>query len=117
MLPKHQRLNLKKDFKWVRAGKLINTTYATVYIRLGDNTSPKVGIATSSKVFKKANQRNKARRVLSQALQVLYPKLNSSINIVALPKTSIFDVKSGDVLLDLEGAFLKVGILNEKSSD
>lgn len=102
MLPKHQRLNLKKDFKWVASGKKIDSKYVKLFIRIGDNTNPRIGIATSSSIFKKATERNKARRLISASLEPLYSKLPKSINIIALPKIGIDKVKSGDVLLDLE---------------
>ncbi len=106
MLSKPKRLNLKKDFKWVASGKKIESKFAKLFIRVGDNHppagGPRIGIAVSSSLFKKATERNKARRVISAALEPLYSKLPQSINIVALPKTSVLDVKSGDVLLNLE---------------
>lgn len=119
MLPKSQRLNLKKDFKWVSAGKSLGTTrpssggkYLKLFIRFGENTQPKIGIALSGKNFKKAVDRNRARRLVATAFQALYSSLPSSINIVALPKPGVLSVKSGDVLSDLE-ATLK----NEKIID
>lgn len=102
MLAKSKRLNLKRDFKWVASGKKIETKFAKLFIRIGDNEFPKVGIALSSSLFKRATERNKARRVLSTALESLYSKLPQSINIVALPKPGILKVKSADVFLDLE---------------
>jgi len=102
MLPKLKRLNLKKDFKWVVSGKKIDSKYAKLFIRIGDNLNPRIGIAVASSLFKKATERNRARRLISAALEPLYEKLPKSINIVALPKAIIDKVKSGDVLLDLE---------------
>ena len=72
----------------------------------------KVGIAASAKFFKKSSQRNRARRLVSAALEQIYSKLPGNINIVVLPKQGVLDVKSSDVLLDLEG-FLENK--NEKS--
>jgi ribonuclease P protein component len=102
MLPKTQRLNLKTDFKWVASGKPLDTKFAKLFIRTGDNISPRVGIATSSKTFKEAVDRNRARRLISAAFEIIYKELPSSINIVALPKVGILSVKSGDVLVDLQ---------------
>ena len=102
MLPKSKRLNLKKDFKWVASGKKLETKYLKLFIKFGENTSPRVGIATSSKSFKKATERNRARRLVSAAFESTIYHLPSTINIVALPKSSVLDVKSNDVLLDLE---------------
>ncbi len=107
MLPKSKRLNLKKDFKWVASGKKIDSQYAKLFIRIGDNINPRIGIAVSSGIFRKATERNRARRLISAALEPLYDKLSKSINIVALPKAGIDKVKSGDVLLDLEEVLKK----------
>lgn len=102
MLSKDKRLNLKKDFKWVAAGKKLETKYLKLFIKLGDNEMSRVGIALSGKVFPKANERNRARRLVSASFEALYSRLPPTINIVALPKTGVTKVKSGDVLLDLE---------------
>lgn len=102
MLSKDKRLNLKKDFKWVAAGKRLETKYIKLFIKQGDNLIARVGIATSGKVFSKASDRNKARRLVSAAFEMLYTKLSDNINIVALPKSQVINVKSGEVFLDLE---------------
>lgn len=102
MLPKSQRLNLKKDFKWVAAGRKIETKYLNLFIRDGDNQYPRVGIAAQSSIFKKSSQRNRVRRLISVGFERLYGKLLPSVNIIALPKAGVYDVKSDDLLKDLE---------------
>lgn len=105
MLARSKRLNLKKDFKWVAQGKKIDTQFAKLFIRFGDpsaSPAPRVGIAVSSSLFKKATARNRARRLVSAALETLYPSFPQSINIIALPKYRVLEVKSADVLKDLE---------------
>ena len=114
MLPKSQRLNLKTDFKWVASGKSIDTVFAKLFLKLGENQTPKVGITSSSKVFKKAVDRNRARRLISTAFQSLYLRLPGNINIVALPKQPVISVKSGDVLLELEKVLKETKMLKEK---
>lgn len=103
MLARFKRLNLKKDFKWVSFGKKTDSKYARLLIRFGDNQSPRIGIATVSKIFTKSNERQRAKRVLSSVFESIYLKLPKNINIVALPKASIVGVKSSTVLLDLQG--------------
>lgn len=111
MLPRHQRLNLTKDFKWVAAGKRLETKYLKLFVKFGDNQMPKVGIATSGQFFKKATERNRARRLTSAAFEMLYQNLPLNINILVLPKVGVTGVKSGDVLLDLEEGLKKAQIL------
>ncbi len=122
MLPKPSRLNLKKDFKRVVSGKRLETKYLKVFIKEGDPSTPsvsslpvslgpRIGIAVSSKSFKKAGKRNRARRLTSAAFEALYLRLPKSLNIVVLPKQSIVDVKSNTVLFDLEDKLKEAGIL------
>lgn len=112
MLPKSKRLNLKLDFKWVASGKRVETKYVKLFVKPGDNQTPRIGIAPSTKSFKKATQRNRAKRVVSAVFESLYSSLPSSINIVALPKAGILDVKSQDVLADLEEKLQDAKILH-----
>lgn len=111
MLPKSQRLNLKEDFKWAAAGKKLETKYLKLFVKLGDNEMPGVGIAVSGKYFKKAVERNRARRLTSAAFEALYSVLPQGVNILALPKAGILKVKSGDLLLDLEEGLKEEKIL------
>lgn len=111
MLPKDKRLNLKKDFKWVAAGKRLETKYLKLFVKLGDNQLPRIGIAVSGKSFTKAVERNRARRITSAAFESLYSSLPERINILALPKAGVVRVKSGDLLLDLEEGLKKIRLV------
>ncbi len=112
MLPKNSHLNLKIDFKRLISGKFIDSKYAKLYIKMGDEEKVRVGIATSSKIFRKAVERNRARRLVSAALEKLYKKLPLKLNILALPKVSILGVKSRDILVNLEEVFKYEKIIN-----
>lgn len=112
MLSKTFRLNLKKDFKWVVSGKLVDTKFAKLYLKVGENEAPRIGIASSSKTFKKSTERNRARRLVSEAFQSIIHHLPSTINILVLPKAPILGVKSGDVLLDLTEKLKHAKIIN-----
>ena len=123
MLPKLSRLNLKKDFERIASGKRLETKYMRLYFREGDpsahsddsgqaSSGPRIGIASSSKVFRKAVDRNRARRLTSSVFESIYTHLPTRLNIVALPKMSILGVKSTDVLEDLEKKLRDEKIIN-----
>ncbi len=112
MLPKSQRLSLKKDFKWAAAGKRLETKYLKIFVKLGDNQLPRIGIAISGKSFKKAVERNRARRLTSAVFEALYASLPQRINILALPKAGVLNVKSGDLLLDVEAVLRNEKIIS-----
>ena len=112
MLSKDKRLNLKKDFNWVASGKRINCSFFNMFIKYGENQFPRVGIATSKNYFKKATDRNRARRLLSKAMENIYSKLPQNINIILLPRAGVIEVKS-EVLSEKIGLELKnEGIFN-----
>src|SRR5258708_6160857 len=91
MLPKSQRLNLKKDFKWVAQGKKIETPSFKLMFIFNQTNLPKVGIALNSTTFKKAVLRNRARRLTSQAVQQVYQNLPSGLNLVIMPKLGVLN--------------------------
>ncbi|MBI2600540.1 ribonuclease P protein component [Candidatus Daviesbacteria bacterium] len=116
MLPKQKRLNLKKDFKWVAEGKSASSKSFKLFYRAGENRLPRIGIALSTKYFKKAHDRNRAKRLMSQAFCDTNHKLQNNLNIVALPNWRVFEVKSDSLKKELEGLLGKEGLINEKDN-
>ncbi len=93
MLPKSNRLNLKKDFKWVVCGKRSETKHFKLFYQIGVNSHPLVGIALSKSVFRKATKRNRARRLTAVAIQANYDKLLNNLNLVIMPKIEILQTR------------------------
>lgn len=89
MLPKKYRLNLKVNFRFVASGIKKETANFKVMYKFGTNTKPLVGIAISSQVFKKANLRNKAKRLSSKSIEPFYFSLIKNINLVIMPKLGV----------------------------
>lgn len=111
MLPRNNRLNLKVDFKWVSSGKRLEAVWAKLFFRLGQVKNPRVGIATSSKVFKRAVDRNRARRLLSKGFENLYDNLIEGVNIVALPKDKILSMTAVELEKELKDILDKNNLL------
>lgn len=107
MLPKTKRLNLNKDFRWVASGKKIETNFVKLFLKQSPDGLPKIGISLSKNVFKKAVDRNRARRLVSKAFENVYNELPSGINIVAMPKTGILTVSSDELTKSLYKLSLK----------
>lgn len=102
MLPSKRRLNLKKDFRWVAAGGKLGNNYLNLFFRFGDNSEPKVGITVSKNTFKKAVERNRARRLVSKGFEELYSQLPSGINIIAFPKEEVLGARSEEISRSLK---------------
>lgn len=113
MLSKDKRLNLKRDFQWVASGEKISSDYIKLFYRLTDTDQAMVGIAVSSSIFKKAVHRNRARRLVSKAFEVLYPSLLKQIKIIALPKEDILKLKSEEFLEFLKPLLKKNNLLKK----
>jgi len=84
MLPKHQRLNLKTDFTRVIKGRRFETPHFIVYSKPTDQDIVKVGISIRTKNFGKAHNRNRARRLTSEAIQKLFPLLHLNQDLIIM---------------------------------
>lgn len=89
----------------------METKYLRLFVKFGDHGRPRVGIAPSGSIFKKATDRNRARRLISAAIEAIYPRLPGNINILALPKARVIAVKSSEVLSDMEAGLKKMEII------
>lgn len=105
MLPKQNRLNLKKSFKWALSGGKRQSANFKIYYKFSDNIDPLIGVALSSKVFKKAVLRNKAKRKSLKAIEKIYPLLQTGLNLVIMPKIDV--LKLDQDLLDKEIEYVK----------
>ena len=104
MLPKSQRLNLKKDFKFVVSGKRVETPNLKVYIKTAPNLETKAAVSISSKNFKSSVERNKAKRIVFRQLKELFSDLPRKINLIIMPKSGIFDVRETEILKEIKDA-------------
>lgn len=113
MLSKSKRLNLKKNFKWVAAGSSISDSLIKIFYRYGQNEAPLVGIALSKSSFKKAVERNRARRLVSTAIETFYQNLPMSINLVFMPRTAVLEKGSQELAIYLEKLMEKNNLSNK----
>ena len=90
MLPKSKRLNLSKDFRFVAAGVKVSTANFRVMYRFSGEAEPLVGVALSKQNFKRAVDRNRAKRLSFEVLGKIYPSLKDGLNLVIMPKAQIF---------------------------
>lgn len=102
MLPKEQRINLSKEFRWMLSGVRKESPSFIIYIKEGENGFPRVGIALKKANFKKAHDRNKARRLVSASVKTLYHSLRRNINLVIMPKPEIFKRSSEELINELK---------------
>ncbi len=102
MLPKSKRLNLSRDFKFVAAGVKIATANFKVMYRFSGEERALVGVALSKQNFKKAVERNRAKRIGFEVLGKIYPSLKDGLNLVIMPKAQIFSSNTEDLTEELK---------------
>lgn len=79
------------------SGKKKESAFFKVFFKSGTNTKPLIGVAISGSLYKKAHERNQARRAAYQAILSIYPSLPKNLNLVIMPKAGILD-KTTDLL-------------------
>ena len=98
------RVKKKLDFEEVfKKGKAVNGSFLFIKHRSNELGIPRFGFVVSAKIAKKAVERNKIRRIISEAARSEIKNLNGyDIVVFATKKTIIVDKK------DLVDDFLEV---------
>lgn len=87
MLPKPKRLTKHRDFlKLAAQGHAVFGPYATLRIRQTPGDQTRVAFITSTKVFKLAVDRNRAKRRMREAVAQLWPILPSNMHLLFVLK-------------------------------
>ncbi len=87
MLPKPKRLTKQRDFlKLASAGHTVFGPFATLRVRQIKNQPSKVAFITSTKVFKKAVDRNRAKRRMREAVGLLWDKIPAEMHLLFILK-------------------------------
>ncbi len=119
-LPKSHRLKHWREFRAVyQKGIRLNGSYLNLralFIPPPERQSPllpsRIGISISTKVSKKAVERNLIKRRIRGALQELLPKINDGWQIVIVVRPQAIECKYGDFLRELEQLLIKTNIIN-----
>ncbi len=107
-LNKKNRLKKKRDFEDVfKKGKAVKGSFLFIKYRRNEFGSPRFGFVVSTKVARNAVERNKIRRILSEAVRGIIDNLGSH-DVIVFATNKITAARKDDVVKDFLGVLSKV---------
>ena len=115
MLKKEYRLRKKYMFAYCyKAGKIAHAKSCFMYYATSKNKNVKIGVSVSKKVGG-AVQRNRARRIIREAIAPHLSCINNDYNIIIVARDNFLSFDFNDVKQDIEHLLKKAGLINAKS--
>ena len=109
MLPKAKRLTKKKDFmKLAVQGRSIFGPFATLRARQAANSDTRVAFITSTKVFKKAVDRNRAKRRMREVVRLVWPDLPPGMQLLFVLKPESKDADHAKLVEEVKRLISKI---------
>ena len=116
MLKREYRLRKKYMFAYCyRAGKTVRSKALIMYYTPSKNKNVKVGISVSKKVGG-AVSRNRARRVIREAITPFLVNINNNFNLILVAKENLLSFSFGEIKNQIEQMITKAGIYCENNN-
>lgn len=112
MLPRQRRLSLRTDLSRVQGkGRIFQGRLFSLLVAKKEESEPtKFGFIISSKIHKKAAKRNRARRLLVEAIRGLLPQIKSGFDCVFLAKRPVIDKELTEIKKETEKIFRQANL-------
>jgi len=117
MLPRKHRFPLRTELTRVQEeGELFQGRLFSLLVAKGEKAKPsRFAFIISTKIHKRAVRRNRARRLLIEAIRSLLPKINPGFDCVFLAKKAIVGKELPEIKKETERLFQKAGLIMQGS--
>lgn len=106
--PRSLRLLKKTHYDYVfQSAKKIGTQYSTILYRLNNLNHPRLGLIVSKKSAKRANARNRFKRISRESFRLIQHDL-PNVDIVILSRAKISEVENHALFLELSDAWKRM---------
>ena len=115
VLPKEYRLPLRKELNNLKKkGKIFQGQLFGLLVGLGDkDKNSSFGFIISNKIHKRANKRNRARRLLGEVIYSFLPQIKKGYAGVFLAKKGIIEADFEKVKKEMKLLLEKAHLLND----
>ena len=114
MLPKKHRLPLRTELRRVKnKGTLVQGGLFGLLIspQVSKTQPSRFGFIISTKVHKKAVKRNRAKRLLTEAVLSLSSKTKPGFDVVFLAKKKIIEAELEEIRREVKKLFVRAGMM------
>jgi ribonuclease P protein component len=113
MLAKKYKLTGTKDYTNVQEHGSVyqSKNFGVAFLKREDENPSRYGFIVSTKIAKEAVERNRVRRILSDAVRINTIGLVPGYDVVFLAKTSIIRVSTVDLMKEVVSALKGAGLM------
>jgi len=115
VLKKKNRVSTRKEISELRGGEMIHQSpiFGLLMVDKKDEEK-KFLFVVSKRISKKAVERNRIRRVLSEVIRLNLDKIRSGVRLSFLVRRSISEWKWKDIKDEAEGVLTRKGLMEKK---
>lgn len=118
MLPLKNRLQARRDFEETKTkGQKYQSRLFGLLVYPTNSEVTRFGFIVSTKISKKATQRNKIKRRLRESIRKVLPTLKTGYDVVFLGKKELLDKKLSEISVEVVKTLGKAGLLSRVESE
>ena len=118
MLPFKNRLQATKDFEEAKTkGQKYQASLFGLLVYPTNSEITRFGFIVSTKISKKATQRNKIKRRLRESVKKLLPVMKQGYDVIFLGKKDLLDKKLSEISVEVIHTLRKAGLLSHVETE